>query len=63
VAGRKKHYRFGGRNPQPRSSPYISNVVEIKDDIFDMGTTSDLTKFTKSLKKYRDIYSDDVQDA
>ncbi len=33
VAGKKKHYRFGGRpNPQPKSSPYTSNVAEIKDE-------------------------------
>jgi hypothetical protein len=50
VAGKKKHYRFGGRNPQPRSSPYTSNVSEIKDNIFDVGATSDPAKFTKSLK-------------
>jgi hypothetical protein len=50
TAGRKKHYRFGRRNPQPRSSPYTSNVAEIKDDIFDVGATSDPAKFTKSLK-------------
>jgi hypothetical protein len=49
VAGKKKHYRFGRRNPQPRSSPYTSNVLEIKNNIFDMGTTSDPKKFTKSL--------------
>jgi hypothetical protein len=53
AAGRKKHYRFGGRNPQPRSSPYTSNVAEIKDNIFDVGATSNLTKFTKSLKNIK----------
>jgi hypothetical protein len=41
VAGKKKQYRFGGRpNPQPKSSPYTSNVVEIKDIIFDVGATT-----------------------
>ncbi len=51
VAGKKKHDRFGGRpNPQPRSSSYTSNVVEIKDNIFDVSATSDPAKFTKSLK-------------
>jgi hypothetical protein len=40
MAGKKKHYRFYGRNLQPRSSPYTSNVPEIKDNIFDMGATS-----------------------
>jgi hypothetical protein len=51
VARKKKHYRFGGRpNPQPRSSSYTSNVAEIKDDIFDVGATSNPAKFTKSLK-------------
>ncbi len=50
AAGRKKHYRFGGRNPQPRSSPYTSNMTEIKDDIFNVGATSNPAKFTKSQK-------------
>jgi hypothetical protein len=50
LARKKKHYRFGERNPQPRSSPYTGNVLEIKDNIFDVGATSDLTKFTKSMK-------------
>jgi hypothetical protein len=50
VAGKKKHYRFSRRNPQPRYSPYTSNVAEIKDNIFDVGATSNPTKFTKSLK-------------
>jgi hypothetical protein len=50
MAGKKKHYRFGGRSPQPRSSPYTSNVAEIKDNIFDVGATSNPAKFTKSLK-------------
>ena len=51
VAGKKKNYRFGGRlNPQSKSSLYTSNVAEIKDNIFDVGTTSDPAKFTKSLK-------------
>jgi hypothetical protein len=50
MARKKKHYRFGGRNPQSRSSPYTSNVLEIKDDIFDVGATSNPTKFSKSLK-------------
>jgi hypothetical protein len=54
VAGKKKHYRFGRRpNPQPESSPYTSNVVEIKDDIFDVGATSGPAKFTKSLKNIK----------
>jgi hypothetical protein len=51
VARKKKHYRFGGRpNPQPRTSPYTSNVAEIEDDIFNVGVTSNPAKFTKSLK-------------
>ena len=51
MTGKKKHYRFGGRpNPQPKSSPYTSNVAEIKDDIFNVGATSNPAKFTKSLK-------------
>jgi hypothetical protein len=51
VSGKKKHYRFGRRpNPQSKSSPYTSNVVEIKEDIFDVGETSDPEKFAKSLK-------------
>jgi hypothetical protein len=49
AARRKKHYRFGGRNPHPRSSPYTSNGAEIKDNIFDVGTISDPAKFTKFL--------------
>ena len=50
AAGRKKHCRYCKRNPQPRSSPYTSNLAEIKDNIFDVGATRDPTKFTKSLK-------------
>jgi hypothetical protein len=51
AAGKKKHCRFCGRpNPQPKSSPYTSNVGEIKDNIFDVGTTNNPAKFTKSLK-------------
>ncbi len=50
AAGRKKHCRFGGRNPQPRSSPYTSNIAEIKDNIFNVGATRDPVKFTKSRK-------------
>ncbi len=49
VAG-KKHYKFGRWNLQPRSSPYTSNVPEIKDNIFEVGTTSDPAKFSESLK-------------
>ncbi len=45
---------FGGRpNPQPKSSPYTSIVVEIKDNIFDVGRTSNPAKFTKSLKNIK----------
>jgi hypothetical protein len=51
VARKKKHYRFRGRpNPQPRSSPYTSNMADIKGNIFDVGATSNPAKFTKSLK-------------
>jgi hypothetical protein len=45
-AGRKNHYRFSRRNPQPWSSPYTSNVAEIKDNIFNVGTISNPAKFT-----------------
>jgi hypothetical protein len=55
TAGKKMHYRFGGRNPQPRSSPYTSNMVETKNDIFNMGATSNPAKLTKSLKILRHI--------
>jgi hypothetical protein len=48
-AGKKKHYRFSRRpNPQPKSYPYTSNVAEIKDNIFDVGATSNPAKFTTS---------------
>jgi hypothetical protein len=51
VARKKKHYRVGGRpNTQPKSSPYTNNVAEIKDNIFDVGATSNPAKFTKSPK-------------
>ena len=53
VAGKKKYYgRFGGRamnNPQVKSS-YTSSVAELKDDIFDVGNSSDPAKYSKSLK-------------
>jgi hypothetical protein len=51
-ARRKKnnYNRFGGR-PFPQSkSPYMSNVVEIKDDRFHVGSSSDPTKYSKLLK-------------
>jgi hypothetical protein len=51
MARKKKHYRFGGRpSPQPKSSLYTSNMAEIKDNIFNVGATSNPEKFTKSLK-------------
>jgi hypothetical protein len=51
VAGKKKHHRFGGRpNPQPKSSPYTSNMAEVIGNIFDVGATSNPAIFTKSLK-------------
>jgi hypothetical protein len=51
VGGKKKHFKFGGRpNPQSKSSPYTRNVAKIKDDIFNVGATSNPAKFTKSLK-------------
>jgi hypothetical protein len=54
MARKKKHYRFGGRwNPQPKSSLYTSNVAKIKDDIFNVGATSNPAKFTKSLKNIK----------
>jgi hypothetical protein len=54
VDGKKKHSGFGERpNPQPKSSPYTSNVAEIKDNIFDVGATSNPAKFTKSLKNIK----------
>jgi hypothetical protein len=54
VAGKKKHFRFSRRlNQQSKSSQYTSNVAEIKDDIFDVGVTSNLAKFTKSLKNIK----------
>jgi hypothetical protein len=56
AVGRKKRYRFGGRNSQPRSSPYTSNMVEIKDNIFDVGATSNPAKYTKSQKTSRPIF-------
>jgi hypothetical protein len=51
MAGKKKNFRFGGRpNPQPKSSPYTSNMAEIKDNTFHVGASSDPAKFTKFLK-------------
>jgi hypothetical protein len=54
TASKKKHYRFNRRpNPQPKSSPYTSNMTEIKDNIYNVGTTSNPAKFTKSLKNIK----------
>lgn len=45
---KKGGYRFGkGNQPTEKKT---SNVPELKDDIFDVGATSDPAKFTKSLK-------------
>jgi hypothetical protein len=42
--------RFGGRqNFQPKST-FTSNVLELKDDVFHVGNSSDPAKYSKSLK-------------
>jgi hypothetical protein len=51
-ARRKKnnYNQFGGR-PFPQSkSPYTSNVAEIKDKMFNGGSSSDPAKYSKLLK-------------
>jgi hypothetical protein len=54
-ARRKKnnYNRFGGR-PFPQSkSPYTSNVAEIKDNTFNVGSSSDPVKYSKLLKSIK----------
>ncbi len=49
--GRKKHFaRYGSRNgPAPRST-YVSNVEEVKNATFEVGSSSDPARYSKSLK-------------
>jgi hypothetical protein len=49
-AGFKKKggYRFG-KGYQPSRSKFKPSVAELADDYFDMGASSDPSKFTKSL--------------
>jgi hypothetical protein len=48
-AGKKKNYRFGQRSGPPKST-YKSKAAGLKDDTFNVGASSDLAKFSKSLK-------------
>ncbi len=45
---RKFRYRFGKGNKIAKSS-YKSKVAELKDNVFDVGTSSDTAKFSKLL--------------
>jgi hypothetical protein len=51
-ARRKKnnYNRFGGRLFSQSKSRYMSNVAEIKDDTFHVGSSSDPAKYSKLLK-------------
>jgi hypothetical protein len=51
VAARKNNYRFGNKTGQSASNPtYMSKVVGLEEDTFDVGASSYPAKFSKLLK-------------
>jgi hypothetical protein len=54
IKRKKNNYnRFGGR-PFPQSkSPYTSNVEEIKDNMFNVGGSSEPAKYSELLKNIK----------
>jgi hypothetical protein len=49
-AGKKDRYRFNNRGNQATRTSYKSNIVELEDEVFDVGAASNPVKFSKSLK-------------
>jgi hypothetical protein len=49
-AGKKNRYWFNKRGNQATKTSYKSKVAELKDEVFDVGASSDPVKFSKSLK-------------
>jgi hypothetical protein len=49
-AGKKNRYQFNNQGNQVTKTSYKSRVAEIKDEVFDVGASSDPTKFSKLLK-------------
>jgi hypothetical protein len=49
-AGKKNRYRFNNRGNQATKTSYKSKVAELEDEVFDVGASSDPTKFSKLLK-------------
>ena len=53
AAGKKNKYWFNNRGNQTTKTSYKSKVVELEDDVFDVGALSDPAKFSKLLKSIR----------
>ena len=49
-AGKKNRYQFNNRGNQAMKTSYKSKVAKLKDEVFDVGASSDPAKFNKSLK-------------
>ncbi len=49
-AGKKNRDRFNNRGNQATKTSYKSKVAELEDEVFDVGASSDITKFSKLLK-------------
>jgi hypothetical protein len=49
-ARKKNRYRFNNRGNQATKTSYKSKIAKLKSEVFDVGATSDPTKFSKSLK-------------
>jgi hypothetical protein len=49
-AGKKNRYRFNNRGNQATKTSYKSKVAKLKDEVFDVGASSDPTKFSMLLK-------------
>jgi hypothetical protein len=49
-AGKKNRYQFNNQGNQAPKTSYKSKVVELKDEVFDVGVSSDPAKFSKLLK-------------
>jgi hypothetical protein len=67
-AGKKNRYRFNNRGNQATKTSYKSKVAKLKDEVFDIGASSDPAKFSKLLKSIENyiqknykIYNDIVK--